>query len=52
MHLAAQRGKVPVCSLLLASSANKTIQNADGKTAEDLARINGHAGVVELLDAA
>ena len=52
LHLAAQRGKVPVCSLLLASGASKTIQNADGKTAEDLARINGHAGVVELLDAA
>ena len=52
LHLAAQRGKVPVCSLLIASGASKTIQNADGKTAEDLARINGHTGVVELLDAA
>jgi ankyrin repeat protein len=48
MHAAAE-GQIKVVQVLLKYNADPTIRDADGDTARDFAKKNGHAEVVQLL---
>ena len=49
LHYASQQGEIEVVRLLLERGAEVGATNKAGETALDLARKNGHKGVVELL---
>ena len=51
LMLAATVGNAKAAKRLLKAGADRTLLNRDGKSAVDLARENGHAAVVELLEA-
>ena len=50
LHGAAENGVLENVKLLIASGADVTAQLTDGKTPLDLAKAQGHAGVVEYLE--
>ncbi len=49
LHYGADNGHVDIVKLLIRYDANVTIIDNDGHMALDLARIQGHTGVVEVL---
>ncbi|KAF8078707.1 acyl CoA binding protein-domain-containing protein [Lyophyllum atratum] len=49
LHLACDRGNLPVVKLLLSKGANPNIKDPDGLSASELARIAGHEAVQECL---
>ena len=49
LHAAAESGQAAATKILLAFGADRSVRNADGRTAADVARAAGHAAVVELL---
>ena len=49
LHLAAQRGWLPVVRKLIEKGADPHARNRQGKTPEDVARDNGHTGVTLFL---
>ncbi|WP_058936058.1 ankyrin repeat domain-containing protein [Roseateles depolymerans] len=52
LHGAAENGCLENVQLFLASGADVTIKTASGKTAADLARLQGHDAIVALLEPA
>ena len=51
LHVAASGGHAEVVRLLLASGANPTARAFEQMTARDLARLEGHTNVLQILDA-
>jgi RNA polymerase primary sigma factor len=49
LMLAALRGYLNICELLINSGANPLLQDNGGKNAFDIAELNGHSSVMELL---
>lgn len=47
---AADNGHIEVVEMLLQEGADAAVTNRDGKTAADLARVNGHVAIVKLLE--
>ena len=52
LHGAAENGCIENAELLLASGADATIKTTSGRTAVDLARLQGHDAIVGLLEPA
>jgi ankyrin repeat protein len=50
LHDAARKGPLSGVKLLVERGADVRLKNNRGETARDKARINGHRGVVDLLD--
>jgi ankyrin repeat protein len=49
LHYAAGYNAAEACTLLLENGADVSVKNADEKTAAEVAELNEHAGIVELL---
>lgn len=49
LHVAAETGKVELTKFLLSRRANTSLRDAQGRTAADVAKANGHAAIVKLL---
>ncbi|KIK72431.1 hypothetical protein PAXRUDRAFT_53002, partial [Paxillus rubicundulus Ve08.2h10] len=49
LHFASSQGHIDVVTLLIKKGADPRVQNKDLHTPLDLARINGHRGVVAVL---
>jgi ankyrin repeat protein len=50
LHAAAENGCIDNVKLLLANGADVAIRTTDGKFAVDLARLQGHTGIVSLFE--
>jgi hypothetical protein len=51
LHLAASNGHGRIVRLLMDHGADSSIVNHEGFTASDLARLRGHDGVAQMIDA-
>ena len=49
LHAAAQAGHISIVQLLLKKGANPCVRDQNGRTASQLARVNGHFKVVDFL---
>ena len=49
LHLAASKGQVKMCKLLLEFGARKERENNDGSTSEDMAQLENHRSVMMLF---
>lgn len=52
LHHAAETGSLSAAQALLNANADSTLRNANGKTAAEIARENGHPDVAQLLERA
>jgi len=49
LHLAAQKGMADTALLLVNMGADPALKNSEGKTAADIARLNGSSSVAQIL---